>query len=354
MSTDSDQALKADETVTGTSVSAPASTSGQGSPLVRRVAGALAVTAVGGFIAWGLWQAHRPQVLPLQAQMEANEVNVSSKVAGRVAHVRVRPGDTVQVGQVLFELDSPEVAAKLTQARSAQAAAQAVAAKAQAGARPEEVVMARANWERAETAARMARTTFERVDAMLNDGVLARQKRDEAEAQSQAARQQADAARAQYELALRGARREDRAAADAQVRQVAGVVAEVEVAQSETSIRAPLAAEVAKVQIQPGEMAPQGFPVVTLVDLADCWAVLQLRESEMSAFTQGSEHAAYIPALRRELRFKVSAIAVLPEFATWKAARPGGTDLRTFEIRLRPLQPSPGLRPGMSVVFGPQ
>lgn len=343
-----------------TETSRPPEADPSGSTVTRRPASALSITAgvlaalaVTGFVGWGLWQAHQPQRLPLQAQMEATEVNVSSKVAGRVGRLLVRQGDAVQAGQVLFELDSPEVAARLTQARSAQAAAQAVAAKARAGARPEEVEMARASWERAETAARIARTTFERVDAMLAEGVLARQKRDEAQAQWQAARQQADAARAQYDMARRGARSEDRAAASAQAAQVGGVVAEVEAAQAETAIRAPLAAEVARVQIQAGELAPQGFPVITLVDLNDHWAVLQVREDEMAAFARGSEHTGQVPALRREVRFQVSAVAALPDFATWKAARPGGTDLRTFEIRLRPVQPVSGLRPGMSVVFPP-
>lgn len=132
---------------------------------------------------------------------------------------------------------------------------------------------------------------------------------------------------------------------------MAGVVAEVEAAQAETHIRAPAAGEVAKVQIQPGELAPQGYPVVTLVNLADVWAVLPVREDKLADFAMGSRHTVELPALRRSAEFAVSAVAVMPDFATWRAARPGGTDLRTFEVRLRPLQPVPGLRPGMSVVF---
>lgn len=310
--------------------------------------------AVVGFLAWGMSKAFAPRVLPLQAQIEAQEVNVSSKVPGRVGVLHVRLGQSVKAGDLLFELDSPEVAAKITQAKSAQAAAQAVAAKAQAGARPEEVEMARLSWERAQTAARISRTTFDRVDAMFKEGVLARQKRDEAEAQWQAADQQANAAKAQYEMARHGARVEDKRAAEAQAQQVGGVVQEAEVAQAETKIKAPIAAEVAKVQIQPGELAPQGFPVITLVNLADTWAVLQVREDEMGAFAMGSSHTGEVPALKTQVAFKVASIAVLPDFATWRAARPGGTDLRTFEIRLRPAQVPPGLRPGMSVVFPAQ
>lgn len=302
-------------------------------------------------LGWGVKQAFEPVALPLQGQVEAQEINVSSKVPGRVGAIKVSLGQAVQAGELLFELNSPEVDAKLAQAQAAQQAAQAVSNKAQAGARPEELAMAKASWERAQTAERIARTTLDRVQAMADQGVLAGQKRDEAQAQWRAAQQQAEAAQAQYQLAQRGARPEDRAAAAAQARQVAGVVSEAEVARAETQIRAPAAGEVARIQIQPGELAPQGFPVITLVQLDDPWVVLAVREDRLKAFQTGSEHRAQVPALAQDLTLKVSSVAVMPDFATWRAARPGGTDLRTFEVRLRPVAKLPGLRPGMSVVF---
>lgn len=307
--------------------------------------------AVAAFLAWGLARALAPQALPLQGQIEAQEVNVSSKVAGRVGRLHVRLGQSVQAGDLLFELDSPEVQARITQARSAQAAAQAVAAKAEAGARPEDVQAARLNWERARTGERLAQLTYQRLQAMFDEGVVAGQKRDEAQAQWHAAQQQADGARTQYELARKGTRAEDKQAARAQAQQLGGVVTEAEVALAETHITAPTAGEVAHIQIQPGELAPQGFPVITLVNLQDIWAVLQVREDQMSSYAAGTQHVATVPALQRELAFTVSSVAVLPDFATWRAARPGGTDLRTFEIRLRPASPVAQLRPGMSVVF---
>lgn len=318
----------------------------------KQLAGLLGIIVL-IFVAWGLYQAFQPQRLPLQGQMDAQEVNLSSKVAGRVGQVNVKLGDTVSQGQLLFQLTSPEVDAKVAQATAAAQAADAVAQKAQAGARPEEVRAARANWQRAQTGAAIARTTYDRVNNMFAEGVIARQKRDEAEAQWRAAEQQAQAARAQYDMANAGARPEDKSAAYAQARQVGAVLTEAQVALAETKIAAPVAGQVSKIQIQPGELAPQGFPVMTLVNLADAWAVLQVREDEMAAFAMGSTHTANVPALKQQLTFKVSSVAVMPDFATWRAARPGGTDLRTFEIRLRPAIRVEGLRPGMSVVFPP-
>ena len=303
------------------------------------------------FLGFGLYKAFQPQKLPLQAQMEAQEVNVSSKVTGRVGSLNVKLGQTVKAGEILFELDSPEVQAKIDQATAAEQAARAVASKAEAGARPEEIEAARYNWQRAQTGSDMAHTTYKRVEAMFEQGVLARQKRDEAHAQWQAALKLELAAKAQYDMAKKGARIEDKEAANAQVRQVEGVLSEAEIARSETRIHAPTDGQVAKIQIQPGELAPQGFPVVTLVNLADAWAVLQVREDEMGAYGMETLHQGEVPALNLSVEYKVSSIAVLPDFATWRAARPGGTDLRTFEIRLRPTSAVEGLRPGMSVLF---
>ena len=317
----------------------------------KRVPAILSGVLVLALLAWGLVRAFQPVPEALQGQIEAQEVNVSSKVPGRVGRVHVQLGQAVSRGQLLFELDSPEVRAKLDQAQAARDAAVAVARKAQAGARPEEIVAARANWERAEAGARLARLTYQRIAAMYAEGVVARQKRDDAETQARSAAELATAARAQYDLARQGARPEDKLAAEAQARQVDGVLAEAGAALDETRIRAPAAGEVTKLAIQAGELAPQGFPVLTLVDLSDVWAVVAVREDEFKPYAKDSLHQATIPALNARAQFKVSAVSALPAFATWRAARPGGTDLRTFEVRLRPTAAVPGLRPGMTVVF---
>ena len=303
-------------------------------------------------LGYGFWRAAQPAPVSFQGQMEARETDVAPKITARIAEVLVREGDKVQPGTPLLRLDSPEVAAKLAQATAAQQAAQAVASKAAHGARPQEIEMARLNWQRAQAAAELAERSFRRVEGLARDGLVAAQKRDEAEANHKAARDQALAARAQYDLARAGAREEDKTAAAAQARQVAGVVAEVQAAQAETSLPSPVAGEVAKVLARPGELSPQGVAVVTVVDLQDQWVVLNLREDQLARFAIGSEFEATLPALAgRTVRFKVYMSSVLPDFATWRATRAGqGFDVRTFEVRARPLAPVDGARPGMSVL----
>lgn len=312
----------------------------------------LALAGVALAVGAGLWKAQEPVAEVFQGQMEVQEVDVAAKVSARIAEIMVKEGDVIAVGAPLIRLDSPEVAAKLTQATAAQEAAQAVSAKAQRGARPQEVEMARLNWQRAQAAADLAQTSLKRIEGLAKDGLIAAQKRDEAEANFKAARDQALAAQAQYEMARDGARLEDKQAAAAQARQLAGVVAEVQAAKAETELKSPVAGEVVKVLGREGEISPQGVPVVTIANMADQWVVLNVREDRLDKFAVGKEFEAKLPALKgAKMRFKVYRNAAMPDFATWRATRSDqGFDIKTFEVRARPVQLIEGVRPGMSVL----
>ena len=329
-------------------MTASSSSSRSGQPWVLGLLG----VAVLGFVVWGFWRASQPPAPYFQGQMEAREADIAPKVTARIARVAVTEGQQIQPGDLLVEMDSPEVRAKLAQAEAAKAAAQAVSDKAQHGARPQEVQMARLNWQRAQASAELAHTSYQRVQSLYDQGLVSAQKRDEAHTQWRANAAQAEAARAQYDMAASGARAEDKAAAAAQVRQVDGVVAEVQAAEAETQLRSPVGGEVAKVLAKEGELSPQGVAVVTVVDLNDQWVVLNVREDQLQRFAMKSRFTGRLPALdNREAEFEVYFLGVLPDFATWRTTRGSqGFDARTFEVRARPASPIEGARPGMSVI----
>lgn len=304
-------------------------------------------------IAFGLFQITQPNPLDFQGQVEAREVDVAAKIPGRVSRVLVREGDTVSAGDVLFELDSPELTARLAQANAGRDAAAAMEDKAVTGAREEEIEMAQFAWARAQSAAGLAKKTFERFDALYKEGLIAEQKHDEAATNAKAAAAAARAARAQYDMAVNGARVEDKAAATALVGQADGVIAEVSAYREETQLTAPIAGEVSSVLIDVGELAPTGFPIVTLVDLSDSWVVLNVREDHLTHFQMHSSIRGIVPALgNRPIELTVYYIAPLADFATWRATRySSGYDIKTFEVRLRPGEAIDGLRPGMSVLI---
>jgi HlyD family secretion protein len=188
---------------------------------------------------------------------------------------------------------------------------------------------------------------------MYDQGVIAGQKRDESRANAVASTEAARAARAQYDLALAGARRQDRQAAGGQVRQARGAVAEVEAAERETRVLAPSSGEVGRRLAQPGELVPQGFPVFMLTDIEHPWVTLTLREDQFSGIRRGQTLTGRIPALEnRTARFRVTFIAPAGDFATWRATRQSsGFDVKSFEVRVAPVSRVDGLRPGMTVLF---
>ena len=296
--------------------------------------------------------ATKPKDKYLQGQMEARRVLVAGKVPGRIEKLLVREGQTVKKNALVAVINSPEIEAKKMQAQGALGAAKAQANKAKNGARPEDVKSLKAMADRAQDAANLAKSTYDRVQKLYNEGVLPLQKRDEAETQMKASQSAADAARAQYEMALAGARAEDREAAESLVRQAEGANAEVNAYLEETKIKSPIAGEVTLKVVEEGEVVGAGMPVIAVTDLKDAWAVFHLREDNLRNVTKGKTFVLPIPALGVAAEMEVTYIAPTGDYATWKSSKEsGGFDLKTFEVRMRPTVELENLRPGMSVLL---
>ena len=303
-------------------------------------------------LALAFWWAYRPAPERLQGQIEAQSYSVSSKVPGRIESVVVEKGQSLAKGALAFTIVSPELEAKLQQAKAGEAAAGALAQEAENGARAQQIAAAKDLWLKAKSAAQLYQKTFARVDNLYREGVVSLQKRDEAQTRWQTAQLTQNAAWQQYQLALEGARAEQKLAAREKAKMAAGAVAEVQAYTAELQVLTPAAGEVTQVLLQSGELAPQGFPVVMLTDMNDAWALFHVREDRLKDFQKGSEFSARIPALgEKPYRFRVSHVAVLGDFATWRATdSQQGFDMRSFEVEARPVEPIPQLRVGMSVL----
>lgn len=313
----------------------------------------LSIVGIGivGWVGYSFYQAYQPQPVKLQGQIDAQQYSISSKVPGRIDEVFVRKGDSVEKGELIFSLLSPEIDAKLEQAKAGQKAAGALAQEAENGARTQQIQAAKDQWLKAKAAADLMDKTYQRVNNLYNDGVVAEQKRDEAKTQWQAAKYTESAAFQMYQLAQEGARDETKVAAAQKALMAAGAVAEVEAYAKDTQIHSWFSGEVSQVLLSSGELAPQGFPVVTVIDTKDAWAVLNVREDMLKHFEKGSQFDAYLPALDKSLTFKVTHIAVMGDFATWRSTDAAqGFDLRTFEVEARPVDTNETLRMGMSLV----
>ena len=310
-----------------------------------------AVCAVAA-VAVGVWLAKHPAKEPLYGMMQAKTVDVAAKVTGRVEALKVREGDNVTADQLLLVLDIPEVEAKLKEVRALQEAAAAKSSLVDEGARPQEIRAAKAQMQRAQAGAQLATKTYNRVRSLYKDGLVSKQKFDEALAQKQSADQMLVMAREQYDIAVTGARSQEKTAASALSQQAAGGVEQVQTIVDEKNVTAPLAAEVSRIFVEESEIAAAGVALVSLVDLTDQWVVFNVREDAMPEIKKGTQLKAEIPALgRKDVAFEVYFINARGEYATWRATRQStGFDLKTFEVRARPVSAVPDLRPGMSVI----
>ena len=303
------------------------------------------IVALIGFFTLG----RDPEVM--QGQVEVSEYRVSSKVPGRILELRVKEGDFVKAGDTLAIIDAPEVRAKMEQARGAQEAASALEQKAQNGAREEQIRGAFQLLQQAKAGLEIAEKSYNRVQRLFDEGVLSAQKRDEAYAQYKAMEAQCKAAQSQYDMAVNGARREDKLAAQAQVSRARGAVNEVHSYINETVQIAQMDGEVSAVYPKVGELVGTGSPIMTISMLNDLWGTFNVREDQLGEMSIGSEITAFVPAFNKDIRMKVYYMKDQGSYAVWKATKANGQyDLKTFEVKARPVEKLDGLRPGMSLI----
>ena len=289
----------------------------------------------------------------IMGQAEATQVRISGKVPGRIESYRFREGDKVNVGDTLVFLDTPEVMAKLQQAEAARSAAEAQSLKASKGARSQEITGMYEMWQKAKAGLEIAEKSYKRVQNLYDQGVMSAQKRDEAAANYQAMAATEKAALSQYEMAQEGARVEDKLAAGALVRQAEGAVAEVTSYMNERALISPVSGEVAERFPEIGELVGSGAPIMYIIDLDDMWVTFSVREDLLKDMKTGTVITGFIPALENmPITMHIYYMKDMGTYAAWKATKSTGQfDAKTFEVRARPSQKVPDLRPGMSVII---
>ena len=310
------------------------------------VAVVLIVSVAGYFVS-------RPKAVVIQGEAEATEYRVSGKVPGRIEEFRAQEGQAVRRGDTLVLIDSPEIRSKIAEAAAARAAAVAQKEKAYNGALQEQITAAYELWQKALVGEEVMRKSYERMARLHDEKVVSDQKFDEVKAQYNAASATARAAKSQYDMAVKGARQEDKDAAVALVERANAAVDLVNSYRDEIVLTAPADGIIAACYPKVGELVGQGSPIMTIQDLDDVWFTFNIREDRLEGMRSGDKLQLSIPALKdAQVTATVYYIAVRESYATWRATKElGEYDTRTFEVRARPDAPVDGLRPGMSVIL---
>ena len=317
--------------------------------ILLAVIGFIAVVVIVGVIGFFLFD-RTPDMI--QGEVEVSEYRVSSKVPGRILELRVKEGDYVHVGDTLVIIDAPEVKAKRAQAQSAEDAASAISDMANAGARKEQISGAYQLWQQAKAGLEIAKKSYDRVQRLYDEGVMTAQKRDEVYANYKAFEAQEQAAKSQYEMAVKGARQEEKRAAAAQVNRAKGAIREVDSYIRETVQTAQFEGEVSSVYPVVGELVGTGSPIMSISIMSDLWGTFNVREDHLNGMKVGDTFTAFSPAFNKDINMKVFYIKDQGAYAVWKATKASGQyDLKTFEVKARPVAKFDGLRPGMSLII---
>ena len=349
-------------------------------PRIVLVAGAVALVAGLTLAGWSWWRGRLDAsgVLQASGRIEVTEVNVSSKVTGRVAVLHVDEGADVEAGQFIAELEGEELEAQLRQATAALQSAEARQAQAQitlevepttirtqirqadenlraaeerlrmlkAGFRTQEVEEGRANLRQAQARLELARLTRDRLRELLADGAISKQDLDRAESDFQAAEAAVRAASQRLNMLEEGSRAEDigmaqaerdRAAAaleaaranaatlalrqqdvrvaEAAVREAQANVRRLETQVAELKVFAPLDATVLTKAVEAGEVVAAGKPLVLLGDLDHPWIKIYVPETQLGKVRLGAAARVLVDSFPNQpFQGRVSWISDQAEF----------------------------------------
>lgn len=295
----------------------------------------------------------KPPAEIIEGQADATSVRISGKLPGRVTDIYVKEGDMVHAGDTLIHIHSSLAEARLSQAEAMKNVAEAGEQKVDAGTRVQIVQSAEQLVAQAAAARQIAQKTYERMENLYKENVISAQKRDEAKAAYDAAVAGENAAKSQLSLARAGAQREDKAAAASIVNAARSGIAEVESILEDQYLTAPCDGQIDQIYPEVGELVSLGAPLMNLLKISDKWVTFNVREDYLTKFKLGEKVKVMIPALdKKETEMEVYYIRDMGSYATWRATKATGEwDSRTFEVKARPLDTIPDLRPGMTVVY---
>ncbi len=275
-----------------------------------------------------------------------HKIQVASKVVGKVAWIGVEKGDRVEQGQVITRLEDDEYRAQLQQAQGQLVSLEARLQELQNGSRPEEVEVARANWEREKANLANAKISLDRTAQLLKDQVLSQQSYDDAKARYDVQAAQVASLERTYQLVKIGPRQELSAQVRGQIQQARGAVAFAETQLANTIIRAPITGTILERVVEKGEFVTTGFVgdrgakgyVVSMADLNDLQVELDINQNDFARLSAKQRGVLRTDAYR-DRTYQGYIEEISPEANRQKA---------TVQVKVKVLNPDEFLRPDMN------
>jgi len=304
--------------------------------------------------------------------VDANQVIVSSKIAGRVEKLYVDEGSQVKAGDLIAEIDSEELQAQKTaaeatinaynmQVASLKATESQTLGETNSGVINAQALLAAAQATLAQAKADLARiqSDSERTMKLADQGVASEQDRVRAEEQLKAqqaavntAQKNVDAAQASLNMAKARIHQQSAAASnvaanEAQVANARAQLAEADTRLGYTKIYAPVSGTVSVRASRQGEVVNPGEPIVTIVDFGDTWVRADAPETESRFIAVGDKFQVRLPQ-GKPIEGTVIFKAVEGDYATQRDVSRRKRDIKTIGLKLKVDNPKGELVPGMT------
>lgn len=279
--------------------------------------------------------------------IEIDEIDIASQVGGRLVRLTVAEGDTVQAGDTLAVLDRGDVLAELEAQLAGAQQAQAQARDLSEGARPAEVLRARAEVAASDAALELARLEAKRAETLLAQQAIPQAEADRARMGRASAEAAMRAARENLRLAEEGFRRQQVAAARDAARAASAQVAGARSRAGELTLIAPRSGVILLRNFLEGELVPATLPVVTLGDPEHLWMRLYIAAPLITRFRVGDPVEVTPIGSPHAYPGRVVQIATEAEFTPRAALTEEEQADLVFAVKVA-LAPSAGaLKPGL-------
>lgn len=280
--------------------------------------------------------------------IEATEVNIESKVTGRIEQIRADEGDRVTEGQLLVQIETREIEAQVRGAEAQVEAARANLSNLEAGSREQEIKKAEAALEEADANLEKTRTDRDRLDRLHNDKVVSDQEWERARTSYDVAVAKQREAREHLDLLKAGTRRQVIEAARGEFRRAQAALELVQAQLDNARLIAPLASTVLLRNREPGEIAMSGTPILTLGDLDHLWVSIYLKETDLGRVKLGGEARITVDSFPgKSYRGKVTHISNKAEFTPKTIQTKEERVKLVFEVKVAIENQNGELKPGL-------
>lgn len=284
--------------------------------------------------------------------VELRQATLAFNNSERVAEILVDAGDRVTKGQILAHLETGRIQPLLDQAVAQTEAQRQALIRMKNGNRPEEIALAKANYEAAQISADDAKKRYDRLYSLRDTSGVSQQDLDTSNANARETGAKAVSLRKTYELALAGPRIEDIAEASAKLQSAEANVALLKKQLSDTVLISPSDGVIRTRVMEPGEMASPQKTVLTLAVTTPKWVRTYVGEAQLGFVKPGMKVTVANDSFpNKHITGTVGFIASVAEF-TPKTLQT--EELRTslvYEVRVLIDDPQDDLRLGMPVTI---